>query len=581
VDAGPAAAPAEPVRATTEPAVEDAEPDRPSDAPSGEGAEPAGAAARPARRPWLLLACYAVAVAVDIVVTVLRLDTIRHARYAGHADPSFYYQFARNLAGGRGPTIDFVWHFLTPPPAVHHYAPDYWQPLPSVLMAVPMWLAGSGGLPAALVATVLAGALVPVAAALLARALSDQPLVPPAVLALTAVTPQLAKWSVQAESVPFYAVFVLLALAMAGGHWSRRARWVLAGIFAAAAYLCRNDGLLLVLLLGAALIGRAGRAGLAWRRDRDALQANVADLACFTAGVLGMLLPWLATNLREMGHAVPATTRLPFLASYEDMFAVDGGGGDGGLLPEGLGHALTIRSHSLARQWAVTLTAVGAFRIGCLLVAVAGWLLLVRRRRPAAPGRFGWPLVGASVVAVFAFHTLVTPVASSTGAWERSLVAYVPVLVIAIVAPVFAATGSVLLRGAMVAVVATQGVLASQGLPAHAVHGSNVTGAAMARLRPLLLAAAPAGQPVVMTRQPWELTEATGFASVQIPNDDLCTILATAHRYGVTVLLLPAPRAALRDPAVLSAAGFEPAGRTGRFRAYRLPRGDGGCQAGG
>jgi len=50
---------------------------------------------------------------------------------------------------------------------------------------------------------------------------------------------------------------------------------------------------------------------------------------------------------------------------------------------------------------------------------------------------------------------------------------------------------------------------------------------------------------IVMTRIPWEVHLSTGYKAVQIPNDDLPTILTIARRYRVNYLLLPAPRQAL------------------------------------
>ncbi|MBC7238004.1 MAG: hypothetical protein H5T69_19345, partial [Chloroflexi bacterium] len=50
---------------------------------------------------------------------------------------------------------------------------------------------------------------------------------------------------------------------------------------------------------------------------------------------------------------------------------------------------------------------------------------------------------------------------------------------------------------------------------------------------------------IVMTRNPWEVHEATGFKALQIPNNDRDTILRLAERFGANYLLLPAPRPAL------------------------------------
>jgi hypothetical protein len=48
-----------------------------------------------------------------------------------------------------------------------------------------------------------------------------------------------------------------------------------------------------------------------------------------------------------------------------------------------------------------------------------------------------------------------------------------------------------------------------------------------------------------MTPVPWELNWSPGFRAIQIPSDDLPTIVDVARRYRANYLLLLAPRLAL------------------------------------
>ena len=50
---------------------------------------------------------------------------------------------------------------------------------------------------------------------------------------------------------------------------------------------------------------------------------------------------------------------------------------------------------------------------------------------------------------------------------------------------------------------------------------------------------------------------ATGLGTVQVPNDDLETILEVAERYGVTHIVLPVPRSALTLERVAEDPRFE------------------------
>ena len=73
---------------------------------------------------------------------------------------------------------------------------------------------------------------------------------------------------------------------------------------------------------------------------------------------------------------------------------------------------------------------------------------------------------------------------------------------------------------------------------------------------PLSAEARCIGKPlVIMTRNPWEVTQATGYPSVQIPNGSLADILAVAHRYRVTDIELNGSRRALNNKASLLAPG--------------------------
>ena len=83
------------------------------------------------------------ALALATIATLgIRLALARQAHHPGHADDAFYYDVARSLTAGRGFEIDYIWHYLAPPPAVTHPANDYWLPFPSVVMAASLRLLG-------------------------------------------------------------------------------------------------------------------------------------------------------------------------------------------------------------------------------------------------------------------------------------------------------------------------------------------------------------------------------------------------------------------------------------------------------
>ncbi len=76
-------------------------------------------------------------------------------------DTAYYVGVARNLVDGRGLTADAIWSFQTPPLSFPRPAFEVWLPLPSLLAAIPMAIAGAT-FRAAQVVPVVAAVIVPV-----------------------------------------------------------------------------------------------------------------------------------------------------------------------------------------------------------------------------------------------------------------------------------------------------------------------------------------------------------------------------------------------------------------------------------
>jgi hypothetical protein len=76
------------------------------------------------------------------------------------------------------------------------------------------------------------------------------------------------------------------------------------------------------------------------------------------------------------------------------------------------------------------------------------------------------------------------------------------------------------------------------------VRGNNAVGEWVSSQLPALRAEqACLNRPLVlMTRQPWEFNQVTGYPTVQLPEGSLADILAVASRYGVTDIQNPAYR---------------------------------------
>jgi len=100
---------------------------------------------------------------VVVVAAVARLAVAAQIVFPTPEDTAYYVGVARNLVQGHGLTADAIWSFQTPPLTFPRPAFEVWLPLPTLLAAIPMAVAGAT-FRAAQVVPVVAGAIVPVLA---------------------------------------------------------------------------------------------------------------------------------------------------------------------------------------------------------------------------------------------------------------------------------------------------------------------------------------------------------------------------------------------------------------------------------
>src|SRR6187551_1750979 len=117
------------------------------------------------REAWLT------ALAIFGVALVARAVVASQIVFPKPEDTAYYVGVARNLVEGRGLVSDALWSYGTPPLMFPRPAFEVWLPLPTLLFAVPLALAGAqSAIPletamrASQVVTVLLGALLAVLA---------------------------------------------------------------------------------------------------------------------------------------------------------------------------------------------------------------------------------------------------------------------------------------------------------------------------------------------------------------------------------------------------------------------------------
>ncbi|HST48612.1 hypothetical protein [Jatrophihabitans sp.] len=483
-----------------------------------------------------------------ILVSGYRISVAHTARYPGHADPAFTFGVAQNIAAGRGPDIDYVWHFLVPGTPLHHYAFDYWLPLPSQLMALVL---GHGrGLSAALTLNVFLVAGMSAGAYALARTLSDVVWVPAVSAAASLVQPVVSAYAMQAESAVYLGAFALPAMAAAVAARRRLWWWPVAGAFAGLAAMSRSEGLLLCAVLGVA--------ALVWHgAGRNYLRAGL-----LLAGYLVVSAPYLVTNLRHFGSPLPpAANDFPYVSGYEDLFAPHVQHSLSALLAGSPARFLDLRVHLLDLQLEAAFVAMAPIASVLVLMLLGSLALrgfggdagLPWRARLASMLDSAWLVPVGFLLLVVIFECLIAPAVAAGGAIVKVMITGVPVLLVLAVVQL----GRLRLPAVLTAICCV--ILVGYPLTSVAynsratVRHNNDIGRAAAGLASTLRAEAGClGRPVVlMTRQPWEINQATGVSTVMLPTGSLAEILEVARQYGVTDIENPGVRL---DPATLAGA---------------------------
>jgi len=364
------------------------------------------------------VALYALALVVRLVVA------------AGFPDPaypdSFYYvDVARQLASGHGFSVDVVWIFaevggrIPSNPVLPIPSNAHWMPLASIVQVPFIWLLGPTAIASAL-PFAIAGAFAAPLAWAIARDATLPPFVAVAAGVLTALPGLSFVYVAQPDNFSLYQPLVAGSLWLAArGLRGRPRAFALAGLLAGLATLSRNDGVLVLAVLGAAFLWDRWRSRRAFgvRPPRPALiplWSAVGAVGLFALAVG----PWYLRQLAVFGSLSPST------ASGKVLFIRDIGEWNSITVPATLAHLLGMGAGPLL------LTRLGGLVAAALIFSIlVGVLVLVpfmligawRRRRDAVFG----PFLGYAVL-LFAFSALVSAVHVPGGTFIHSAVALAP-----------------------------------------------------------------------------------------------------------------------------------------------------------
>jgi hypothetical protein len=466
-----------------------------------------------------LFAAVAVAAAFVIVYGIVAAPSFTDAFY--------HFNAAQRLVSGQGLTDPYLWTYIGAPDSLPAPSHLYWMPLTSLVSALGMAVLNAPGsyaaaqLPLALMLAGTAG----VGFGLGAKLGGGWRTAWMAGL-LTLASGFYTRFWGSTDTFVTYALPGALGLLLLGmltdGQW--RIRVVLAaGVCAGLAHLARADGLLVLIVGGAALLWPVGGQ---WRN-----RIGVAALLTLFYGAT--MLPWFVRNQTVIGTPMPlGGTQAIWFTEYDDLFNYPPDSSPAGLFAEGL-------NTFLASRWEAFSNNLGTF------VAVEGLIVMTPLMLFGLWRRRQNPFLRPFILYALGLHlamTFVFPFPGYRGGLLHSAAALVPW---------WAALGVVGLDDALAWAVRRRRwnkrsamVVFSAALLAVAVFLSlttalpnRVTAHPPPAIYSLLQSKLPPDARV-MLNDPAALYYYTGMGGVVLPNEAPAVIADIAQRYGVRYLLL-------------------------------------------
>jgi hypothetical protein len=500
---------------------------------------------------------------------------------------AYYVTVARNLAEGRGLVIDALWSYATPPLVLPRPAFELWQPLASLVMAVPMTVLGSSFAAAQLAYVALGAALAPLVW-LLARQAAAHLALPSSRAnwvavgaALLAVLggPVLLAVAAPDSTLPFAVLGVAACLAMPAAARGRRGALVALGILLGFAYLTRMEAIYLGLTF-ALFVALAGADLRTWL-------TRVAAVAATGALVV---LPWWIRDLSVFGTPFP--TQIGdnlWLTSNEQIFGYAVHPSLAGFTAQGIGGIVGNIVNALGYQLVDTLLVPGG-------VAIAGGLLTVLigaplARHPSGPRRLAGSSLGALLVSgtiTFVVTAVLFPIATLWGTFSHGAG---PLLVGLSVAAVLGLDEVVERIGrrrgwrrnnawlapcALVALTLPIALLQVTGAARQSRDQSQVISQTATDLQAAFVTAqVPADSPVMTNRPIW-LSEALGGSTLALPPEPLSDVLRLARDFGArSVVVFDSYPTPLLDTGTIPCFTSLPVGADDQARVFAI---DTGCQ---
>lgn len=359
----------------------------------------------------------AIPILLFVIALVVRMLTASLFLEPAYPDAYYYANVARELAGGGGFQVHYIWNFVE----VGGSLPDqgvlpipsnaHWMPLAAIVQVPFIWALGPTAVAAGIPFWLAAAAVAPLTyvigrdAGMLAWQAGAAGLL---VAMPAAVSPYLG----QPDNFGLFMLLGALALWLcARGLRGDRRAFALGGVVVGLAFLSRNDGVLLGLPFAVVFLRDLVR------RPRLSRIGWWPAIIC-AAGFLFVASPWLLRQLDVFGAISPSSIggRILFITEYRELYSVTSETTLDSLLAQGLPSLVGSRLGGLG-------SALLIFAVMPLMVVMVPFMLMGIWTERRSPDFLPWYIYA---VALVAFTVLVSAVHVPFGTFIHSAVALVP-----------------------------------------------------------------------------------------------------------------------------------------------------------
>jgi hypothetical protein len=269
----------------------------------------------------LLISLFILGVAVNFTTAILE-------RVPGYMDAEYYYAGGMQLARGNGFNEQFIWNYLDNPQGLPHPSHLYWMPLPSIIAAGGMILAGNLDFLSARIFLIFIAGLIPVLTAKLAFK-SGQDWRGAGLAGVLAILSGFYMiYTADTETFALYMVlaslFILVAYSPSESLKAAVIKYAGLGLLAGLMHLTRADGVLWLAVAGILCVNwwiKAGRKNSA-HQFTPKISSGLISVILLGIAYLLPMAPWFARNIALSGSLFsPGGSLTLWLTNYDQTFS--------------------------------------------------------------------------------------------------------------------------------------------------------------------------------------------------------------------------------------------------------------------